>query len=202
MTLNLAYLDIIVVTAIKTKNMKTLLNILTFILVSLSCFAQDRISLSNATLELPKGAKKITKEQALSHISKKFNNDKVAMESVSQALRFNHYLSKDVLISFNTSDIAKTGDIAVDRNHLLNMKKGLDELFKGNESYRSEIKNLADKSIVIIQYSIGSSLCIRFYSFNKEFTRALTGTLVFNKDNQDEAKSAMNMIEKTLKFNN
>jgi hypothetical protein len=165
------------------------------IIYGFSCLGQKVVSLNDAVnVELPNGAEKINKEQAISYAGKKFNNDKILLNSISKRRPEHMYKVNDVLISLFTDNNS------VKEEHLTEMKKGLDEMFKGNLTYISNLKKVNNNSVLVLNYIMGNVEYYRFFSYNANNSRAITGILEFDKTDQTKAAVILEHILNSTGF--
>ena len=175
--------------------MKKIVFLIVCIIYGFSCFGQQVVDLNGlASINLPDGAKKISKEQALSHASERFNNDKIVLGSISRRATDHIYKVDNILISFFTDNHS------VSAGHLLANKKSYDELFKDDTSYTSSLKKVNNNSVMIINYKMGDVEYYHFTCYNASNSIAATGVLEFNKIDANEASGILNDVIKSITF--
>src|ERR1700744_2575662 len=135
---------------------------------SLITFGQNRISLSDAaTMDLPVGMQKISKEDALSFAGKQFNNEPTTMRSIAKRNMENIFRAKNVLVSLHYEN----GTVA--EGHLVQMKKGLDEWHYKDSTYSAKLEKINGNSVLIISYIVGNVGLYRFFLDNATYTKGL-----------------------------
>jgi hypothetical protein len=150
----------------------------------------------DVNINLPKNTQKITKEEALQHVTKTFNNDKILYNSISRRRFDNVYKINNVLISLFTDNQKVNGD------HLYLTKKGFDELFKENHTYSATLKSVNDYSALIINYSLVNVYYYRLFCYNKDNSKAVTGILEYNQSDAIQAKTILDELIKGIRFAN
>lgn len=161
-------------------NMKKIVFLIMAVIYSLSTIAQQVALNDRVSIELPAGARKITRDEGMTHVGKKFNNDKMALTSI-RLIRAGHlYKVDDILISLNVFD--KKPKVPV--TYLSDLKKGLDIITKRGDAshYTSNLKKINNNSVLITNDMQGK---VGYYSFdylNADNTQEITGTLHYHKD--------------------
>jgi len=176
---------------LRIKLLKKIIFISITILFSLVAIGQQIKLNDGVCITLPGGTQKITKEQALYHITNDLNGDKWDLYNVSDE---NLYKIGNMLIffsSFNTT-------FKFNESHLSDLKDQLDGLNKENKSYTSKIEKVNNNSIIIINYKKGRINIYRFYSINDNNTRSLNGTIKYNPNEQEEATTVLNNLLQVL----
>lgn len=174
--------------------MKKAIILIITIFFSISCFGQQIMLSASARTQLPKGVQKLNKEELKSFANKKFGNDKMALNVVADINSDNVYTINDVLVSLNTEN-AKVKD-----GHLLQLKKGLDEMSKKDKSYSSLIKTINNNQVLIINEVWGKVGYYRFYLFDDPSANAVAGLLEYNKDDEGKALNVLNNLLENMKF--
>jgi hypothetical protein len=174
--------------------MKKLIFLITGIICSLSCMGQQMVLSDAANIKLPQRAEKLNREQVSSFASKKFNNDKIILNAIANDNTSHLYKVDDVLISINTA----TG--SVEEGHLLNLKKGLDEMSKKDKSYTSSIKTINNNQVLIIYETSGNVGYYNFFCFNSTNTSAVSGGLQFDKADKDNAAKILDDVLNGIEF--
>ncbi len=177
--------------------MKKITFLIATILYSLNVLSQQ-VALNNVVgIDLPNGAQKITKEQALAHAGKKFNNDKMVLNSYAN-MHTGRILYKfdDIVISLKAFDTT----FKFKKGHAEELKKGLDEMARRSTSYTSILKTINNNSIVVTNFINGGAEYYYFYCFNANNTREMTGSLVFDKADKDKATAILDHVLNSIKF--
>ncbi len=179
--------------------MKKIVFITLSILYSIICFGQQlqvqSVIVDNiASVDIPTNAQKVSKTEALSHVAKKFNNNKIIVNSVSRRKDGNMYVVDGVLVTVLT-DNHQTKE-----GHLAEIKKGLDELYKDDKTYNSTLKTINNRSILVVNYEMGGVGVYRFFSFNETNSKAITGVLEFDKTDANKATAIVNSMIKGIKY--
>lgn len=164
---------------------------------SLTTMAQ-RVALNDGvSIEIPVGAEQITKEKALAHAGKRFNNDRMALGSVTDIHAKYIYKVDDILVSLVVFDTP----VKVKETHLSELKKGMDAMSAGSNShYTSTLEKVNNNSILIINYRGGNVGYYHFYCYNDNNTREITGALHYHKDDAAEAQSVLENLLNSIKF--
>jgi hypothetical protein len=175
------------------------MKILTFTFISLcfslTSFGQQLFNLNGiVNTELPAGIKKISKEEALTHGSNKFENSKIALSSISNGKEGQIYKLDDIIISLYTgTKSAKPGQ-------LFKIKKGLDGMAKQDTSFHSNIKNFNGNDVLVTRTTFGKTINCTFFSFNKENSKSISGSLEYNLVDSKEAVAVLNYILNHIDF--
>lgn len=183
--------------------MKKVIFLIAAIFYSYTIFGQHIQLNTRVSADLPTGALKISKEQALAEVNKKFNNDKVILNSIENRNTDHLYEVDNVLVSLFVFDKASK----VSQTHLSDLKKGLDGMnnelraSKGPvDYYKSTLKKVNNNAVLIV-YDIAESVgYYHFYCYNSSYTRQINGILEFDKTNTDEATVILNNLLNSLKF--
>jgi len=173
---------------------KTILLIIVIIL-NFTCFGQQPIVLTDSiSVDLPVKAVRINKDEALSHSVDKFKNDKRLPHSVATSRSKHMYKVDDILVALFTDD-HQTKD-----GRLLVMKKGLDAYFSEDKSYSSSIEKINNIPILIESYTVGNTWVYRFFAFNSNNSKAITGILEFKITDLAKGKDILDHILSSIKF--
>ena len=173
--------------------MKKIILITITMFFSLGAISQQIRLNDGVSIVFPDGTQKITKKQALDHITKNLNGDKWDLYNVADE---NIYKTGNILIFLNAFDTTfKFGE-----SHLLDLKNQLDGLNRGNKSYTSKIKKINNNSIVIINYLKGKIKIYRFYCTNDLNTRSLNGTIKYDPNEEVDATTLLNNLLASIKF--
>lgn len=174
--------------------MKKIIFLLACITFSVACLGQE-IALSNTVnIKAPKGMSKLTAEHISGFTKEKFGDKKALMTMVDNNPK-HAYRIDNILISFHS----ETG--AFEESHLQKLKNGLDEMFVKNKTYSSSLETVNGNS-VLKTLSSGEA-DIRYYNFfalNKEKTNIVSGSLQFNKSDENKAKAILDDFLNSLKF--
>lgn len=164
----------------------------------LAIMAQQTVLNGGISIDIPSDAQKITKEEALAHAGKKFNNDKLALLSVTHTRAKRIYKVNDILVSINFSDEA----LSVKDSYLSDMKKGLDVINKrGNTGhYTSNLKKINNNPVLILNSIQGNVGYYDFYCLNFNHTKEVTGTLHYDKADANEAKAVLDHLLNSIQF--
>jgi hypothetical protein len=161
----------------------------------LSCMGQQVVILSNeVNIRLPKTIKKLNKNEVSSFAKKKFNNDKIALNTVEEINPDHTYTVDNVLISLFY------GNKSVKEGYLLELKRGLDEMSKRDKSYTSSIKTINNNKVLVINETSGNVGYYRFFCYNKTNSSGLNGVLQFNKTDEGSALGLLNDILEGVTF--
>lgn len=173
-----------------------LLSITAIVLIGTQCVAQRKISLADNSivLSLPNDAQEVTKEKALSHLST--NSSKADVKAIQNNQAKKIYLINNTLLTLNVDDKA------VNANHLQETKKGMDEIFKLNKSYKSYITDDGNKSILVMSYTVADKGYYNFISYNKKFNKAVGGKIEYPTSDNVVVANLLNQITTSLKFDN
>jgi len=164
---------------------------------TLNTIGQQVILSDAANVKLPQRAEKLNKQQALSYVGKKFNNDKMALYTIKNANTNQLYKVDNVLISFFTANRS------VEDDHLNKLKKGLDETSKNDKTYTSSIRTVNENQILITHYSRSDIEYYDFFCFSgnkSNLTNAVSGGLQFAKADHDNGTVILTDILNSLKF--
>ena len=176
--------------------------ILAFLVVTFHSKAQQTIAFNDAiSINIPKNAEKLTKQQALDHASKKFKENDIVNNSITRRSTEHIYRIDDVLISLFFSD-EHNGKKIINEEHLLELKKGFDGIYRLNnndKSYSSVIKRINNNSVLITNYVVKNVEYYRFFSISNN-SRAVTGILEFNVSDEDKAKTILDDLLKSIKI--
>ena len=160
----------------------------------MNCIAQQTIAVNNAVhINLPDKAVKISKDQALLHATKKFHYDKTKLNSITDR-NADIYKIDNILISLNAQSNG------VKEGHLLALKKGFDEMFKGDKTYSSNLKKVNNNSVLILNHIIGTTERYQFICFNTDNSRSIGAILEFDKSDASEAKIILDQLINSIKF--
>ncbi len=177
--------------------MKKIIFLIAAILFSLNTFAQQ-VALTDAiSIDIPMGAQKITKEQVIAYVIKKFNPEKLILDNYTDLPARHSYKIDDVLVLLNPFDSTK---VELRKGYMLSLKKGLDEMNHGNSTYTSSFKKVNNNSVVIINYIAGNIEYYHFYCRNVNNARALNGTIQFDQADKDKATAILEHILNSIKF--
>lgn len=176
--------------------MKRIVFLVFCIIYSISAAGQQVITLNNlVSIGLPKEAEKISKEQAIVHVSTKFHtNSNMMINSISHRNKASIYKVDNVLVSLFTDNHS------VQASHLLELKKGFDEMSAVDEGYTSTLKKINGISILVLSYPRGGTGRYNFYSFNSGNSKAITGIIEFNNADKNEASDILNQLLNSIKF--
>jgi hypothetical protein len=173
--------------------MKKIISLLFGLTFSLFCYAQNTISLSDAAkVDLPDGMQKMTINDALTFVGKQFNNAPVIMRSIAKRKMEHIYRVKNVLVSLHFDNRS------TNEGHLAQLKKGLDELSYRDTTYSSKLETINNNSVLIINNTIDNVGLYRFFLYNANNTRAVTGILEFDKNDKSDATATLNHILQTV----
>ena len=176
--------------------MKKILLFSIALIYSLSVKAQKVQLNEGVSIKLPANAQSITKEQALAHAFKKFNNDKLVLDSYTQINPKYVYLIDEIALFLFVTD--KTHKYESDR--AIKSKESLDETNSSNKTYTSYIEKGDHNSAVVINYKAGKAEYYHFYCFNNNCTRVMTGKLEFDSADKSEATTILNDLLASIKF--
>jgi hypothetical protein len=177
--------------------MKKIILLIICVIYSLTSIGQQ-IALSNTTsIDLPTRAEKLNKQQAISFAGNRFNNNKIALNTVNFFNTPHIYKIDNVLISLFTT----TG--SVEEDHLMKLKRGSDETSKKDKSYSSSIKVINNTRILVTNDIVGNVEYYRFFCFSNTNTSnvtAISGCLQFDKTDHDNGTNILNDILNSIKF--
>jgi hypothetical protein len=176
---------------------KKLIFLIAPLIFSVTTLAQ-RVALNDGvSIEIPVGAEQITKEKALAHVGKKFNNDKMTLRSITNIHARYIYKVDDVLVSLVVFDTP----VKVNATHLSELKRGMDAMSAGSNShYTSILKKVNNNSILIVNYLAGKVGYYHFYCYNDNNTREITGVLHYHVDDAAEATTVLDNLLDSVKF--
>ena len=178
------------------KAMKKIIFLSVIVFCNLFGYSQQMVFNDAVGIQLPDNAQKITTVQALEHINKKFNTDKLAISHTKDDYTPYRYKVNDVLIALYLFDAT----YKVNSNYIVNAKKGLDEMNYSNKTYVSTIKKGNHYSTVITNFKAGNIEYYHFYCVNDNNTHQINGRLEFNISDKDEATTILNNLLASIKF--
>lgn len=165
------------------------------VMCSLTAFCQATQE-GIGSVEFPESTSKINKDKAIEHIKAKFDNDQVLLKTVPLRRSEHQYIIKDVLITLYFSRIGSGMKI-----DLKQRKTGDDLLFGREKDYKSEIKNIDGNQVYITnRMASGNIERYNFLVYKADGTKAITGSLDFQKNNKEAAKNILDHILTHAKF--
>ncbi len=146
------------------------------------------------SIQLPAGAQKITSTEAIPFVISKLNSDKVDLNTFNTFKKKYLYLTGNVLVDLST------GNKSVKPNHLEALKRGLDEMHRGDLNYSSVLQADDNKSVLVYKYIAGDIQRLYFISFDTQNAKSIGGSTECNVVDATEGKRVFDMIVKSLKF--
>ena len=177
--------------------MKKITFLLIAIAYSISAPGQQIALHSGVTIELPAGAKKVTREAALVYARKTYK-DTMAQYSLKHiTLNKNYfYTLNNILIELTGADTTYN----LEKEKLIKLKASFDEMARWNKSDTATIIKGNHNAAVVTKNIIGNTAFIRFFCINDANTRELNGVIKFNKEDEAEAKKILNDLLAGIKF--
>jgi hypothetical protein len=178
--------------------MKKIILLTAMLIYSFTVLGQQVALNGGVSIEIPAHAQSITKEEAVAHATKTFNNDESALKSVNNIHTKHIYKVNDILISLNVFDeTTKISD-----TYLSDLKKGHDILAKKAQltNYTSSLKKINNNSVLITIHIFNNVVYCNFYCLNANNTREITGALHYHKDNAAEAAAVLDRLLNSIKF--
>lgn len=168
------------------------------VIYNLAATSQQVVLNDDISIDIPATAQKITKEDALNHAAKRFNNDRTALKSINYIHTDHIYKFNNILVSLNVSD--KT--LNVKSTYLSELKKGLDIMAKRGKAtgYTSSLKKINNNTVLTTVEIQGNVVYCNFYCLNANNTREITGTLHYHKDDATEAATILDHLLNSIKF--
>ncbi|PWK80366.1 hypothetical protein LX99_00832 [Mucilaginibacter oryzae] len=161
---------------------------------TITCKAQLIHRTEDVKLTLPNGTYKLTKQQvdALSGI-KLFNK-------LNQPYYFPYnYKIGDIVIGlFNVNKDSMNNDLPREKRF---QDEGYLFLKKyGNNSYKSEIKSLGKKQVLLISYTVHDTGYYHFFYQNESKTLSQAGEIKYPKTDEEKATALLNEILNSIRF--
>jgi|GEM_PF-2647861 len=176
--------------------MKKIIFLISAVLYSLASVGQQVALNNEVSINIPKEAKKITKEEALAHAGRRFNSDKYVLKSINDRTTRYTYKVNDILVSLTVFDhMAKVKEGFLSEN-----KKGLDAMNSSNKTYTSSLQKINNNSVLIMNYIAGEVEYYRFVCYSPDNSKEMTGVLEFDKIDKNEATSILNHLLNSIKF--
>jgi hypothetical protein len=173
--------------------MKTLFLTILIFIYSLSGFSQN-IDLKVGSVTLPEGNEHINSDAAMAHIQHKFKGDRMATTTVVGTGTI--YKIADVLV------ILRSKEVKVEEGHLAKIKKGLDNIYRKNSTYTSEIKTINNNVVLITNSTLNGIGYYDIYANNASNSKFITAVIEYNiADSVKSQKIAQHLINH-LKFTN
>jgi hypothetical protein len=168
------------------------------LLYSLTALGQQVVSNNSVSIAIPDNAQKITKEDAVAHVTKKYNNNRSALLSVNDIQTKHIYKVNDIIVSVYLSD----EPVNVKTTRLADLKKSFDIMNSRTKSpnYTSRITKFKTNSVLIFNDVLNDIGTYDFYCYNANGTKAITGDLRYHKDDAIEAQAVLNNLLNSIKF--
>jgi len=135
--------------------------------------------------------KKISPQEAISFAKQKFNIDETSPFPNPDEV---YYVKDNILASFSIGN--RNGE----KNYLLDLKKGLDEMAKKNKDYKSTLKKNENNQVLLISHINKGTRYYDIYASNNNNTHALNASIQFNQSDAAEATKLLNEILAGMNF--
>jgi len=181
--------------------MKKILFIIAFgvLIININIYAQNVVKLNeDSQIDLPIAIEPISHDQAYSHAQAKFLGSKSTLNSIAERKTTHIFRVDGILISLFTDNHA------TQEGHLAELKKTFDllNIRVPIAMYNSKIQTINGNSVLIVKEKPENVVNYRFFVYNASRTRAITGILEFNSDEDQKATSLLNIILNGIKFTN
>ncbi|MES2060939.1 MAG: hypothetical protein V4456_03410 [Bacteroidota bacterium] len=174
--------------------MKKIFLLLTLSIISiLTCHAQLTHTGEFVKINLPNGVHKVNKQQVDA-----LSMDKLPINTIKV---YSPYLYQVDNISLGLNNVNEDSN----NNDMAGNKRFLDELYSsmkhhGNNSYKSVIKNIGSKQVLIAGYNDNGVSHYRFYIQNAAKTLMQSGKIDYQEADSAKAEALLNEIINSIQF--
>jgi hypothetical protein len=177
--------------------MKKIILLIALGVYGLQAMAQQVTFKNFVSMDIPKGAVQITKQQAISHASSKYNDTLVT--HLYKYGRYDYvYKVNDIVIIINVAN--RNGNMG---ESYMEFKKGMDAMAYGVPNFTSSIKRINNiDTVYTTNTKYGKAEYYHFYYFHgkSDNTRGISGILEFDPADADEAKIVLDGLLNSIKF--
>lgn len=161
-----------------------------------SGLAQQKVTLADKSisLTLPSDAIEVSGETARSHLSTNSVNSAADQKAIKTSPNKKFYMYNKTLLSLSPDNISGDADF------LLSRKKGLDEISKSNNTYRSYIVSDENKSTLVTNYIWGEKGYYYIYSVNKKSNKIVNIRIEYDKQDTAASTQIVDNIKSGLRF--